>query len=560
MKDDKLQPIVNQIEEKISNSALDSIKAVDEKIVKAAISNMKPAKRDCTFDVTSDMYQNAPDIFYNYLSKVLQQSLVHGNLPHVVLLCTLMPLIKDNLGDITKSENYRAIAGSCLILKVLDTVILNSEGSKLSTDPLQFAYKANTGTTACTWTVTAVIDYFTRNGKPLFGAAMDMSKAFDMVKWSELFRTLLKRGVEPIFLRLLIHIYTNQEYTVKWGQHIANYFSIKNGVRQGGVSSGIFFIVYIDKLLDILRRSGFGCTLHGTFYGAMIYADDIFLLSASRTGLQEMINISHRYVSKLNLKFGTNVNPNKSKTKCIIFSRKKIKEQVKAVSLNGHVLPWVDHVNHLGHTLQSNNSMSIDINLKRGAFISKVNSILQEFYYATPEVKLKFVHTYACNIYGSNIWNLFSNESHRLYTSYNVAVRNIFNLPRTTHRYLLESISDAHHLYVMLLSRYVTFVKMLLENDAFEVRFLSEMCLRKQWTVLGKSITKIAELCDMETSPMDLNASIVKKRLKYASIPSEETWRIGIIKDMLDIMNYSTSTPGLTDHEVSEILTVACSS
>ena len=44
MKDDKLQPIVNQIEEKISYSALDSIKAVDEKIVKAAISNMKPAK------------------------------------------------------------------------------------------------------------------------------------------------------------------------------------------------------------------------------------------------------------------------------------------------------------------------------------------------------------------------------------------------------------------------------------------------------------------------------------------------------------------------------------
>ena len=53
------------------------------------------------------------------------------------MLCTLLPLIKDSLGDITRSENYRAIAGGCLILKVLDLVILKLERDKLSTDALQ---------------------------------------------------------------------------------------------------------------------------------------------------------------------------------------------------------------------------------------------------------------------------------------------------------------------------------------------------------------------------------------------------------------------------------------
>ena len=127
--------------------------------------------------------------------------------PHIVLICTLTPLLKDNLGDITKSDNYRGIAGSFLLLKVLDLVVLNMEANKLSTDALQFAYKANTGTSICTWTVTAVVDFFTRNGNPVFGAALDMSKAFDMVKWEELFSTLLNRGVEPVILRLLIYIY-----------------------------------------------------------------------------------------------------------------------------------------------------------------------------------------------------------------------------------------------------------------------------------------------------------------------------------------------------------------
>ena len=54
-----------------------------------------------------------------------------------------MPLVKDTLGDITKSGNYRAIAGGCLFPKILDLVILNVEGHKLSTDPLQFAYNWN---------------------------------------------------------------------------------------------------------------------------------------------------------------------------------------------------------------------------------------------------------------------------------------------------------------------------------------------------------------------------------------------------------------------------------
>ena len=39
--------------------------------------------------------------------------------------------IKDNLADITNSDNYRAIAFGSLILKLLDIVIFLLEGDKL---------------------------------------------------------------------------------------------------------------------------------------------------------------------------------------------------------------------------------------------------------------------------------------------------------------------------------------------------------------------------------------------------------------------------------------------
>ena len=167
---------------------------------------------------------------------------------------------------------------------------------------------------------------------------------------------------------------------------------MNNGVRQGGVCSGIFFVVYIDKLLKLLRNSGLGCTIHGVFFGGFIYADDIFLLSASRNGLQVMVDISQSFASDMNLRFGTNANIEKSKTKCILFTKnKRLMNNAKELALDDHALPWVDRVTHLGHTVQADNSMAIDINMKKGSFIGKVNSLLQEFHYASPEVLIKLI-------------------------------------------------------------------------------------------------------------------------------------------------------------------------
>ena len=85
------------------------------------------------------------------------------------------------------------------------------------------------------------------------------------------------------------------------------------------------------------------------------------------------------------------------------------------------------------------------------------------------------------------------------------------------------------------------------------------MCIRKKWTVLGKSIATIAELCNV-TDLSDLSANVVRKKIRYAPIPPAETWRIGIIRDMLDMKDCETSRLGLNDLEISDILTFACSS
>ena len=81
---------------------------------------------------------------------------------------------------------------------------------------------------------------------------MDLSKAFDMVEWTELFITLMERGVEPVFLRVLLYVYQNHQCNIKWGGKFSQRFSVNNGVRQGAVSSPLLFSVYINDLFKLL--------------------------------------------------------------------------------------------------------------------------------------------------------------------------------------------------------------------------------------------------------------------------------------------------------------------
>ena len=205
------------------------------------INEIKPKKNDPIFLFNSTCIKHAPKSLHFHLANMIKCFLIHGHVSDILLVATIIPLIKDKLGDAEASDNYRSIALSSVILKIFDWVVLTLYGELLGLDELQFSYQKNCSTTMCTWLVIESISHFNRNGSDVFSCFMDMKKAFDTVKHSLLFQKLIERKLPPIFIRLMLHMYLHQTATVKWKGSSSKVLPIRNGVKQGAVLSAIHF-------------------------------------------------------------------------------------------------------------------------------------------------------------------------------------------------------------------------------------------------------------------------------------------------------------------------------
>ena len=199
--------------------------------------------------------------------------------------------------------------------------------------------------------------------------------------------------------------------------------------------------------------------------------------------------------------------------------------------------------------------MRKDITIKKGQFIGKINSLLQEFHYVTPDIFMKIVNIYAVSFHGSCLWDLFSADCEHLYKAWNVAVRLAWSVPNTTHRYLIEPISESLHPKVMLSSRYVSFVKSLSSSPKYVVRVLASLCVEDLRTVMGRTLQRLASECQCELET--LSSLMIKNKMKYFSLPREEEWRIPILRELT---SQSVQIPGFTLEEIQVMTEHLCTS
>ena len=100
---------------------------------------------------------------------------------------------------------------------------------------------------------------------------LDASKEFDRVTiLHSLFNKRKLRNMYPTILKFLMCTYQRQSVMVNWKGEFSSTFSVGSGVKQGGVLSPVLFTVYLDGLIDELRKNGLGCHFNGHFVDGFI--------------------------------------------------------------------------------------------------------------------------------------------------------------------------------------------------------------------------------------------------------------------------------------------------
>ena len=326
----------------------------------------------------------------------------------------LTPLVKDKKGDLSKSDNYRPLAITCIASKILELVILYRYEDLLVTSDNQFGFKSKHSTELCVFTLKQIIEYYRNLNSPVYLCFLDASKAFDKINHWKLFKCLIKRNLPCIILRLLAVWYTEQLFYVQWNGILSSPFNVSNGVRQGSILSPILFNVFMDDLSVLLNRSKYGCTVNTHITNHLFYADDSVLLAPTPYSLQCLLKICEQFAKEAELTY------NVKKTFCMVILPKWLKHlENPTLYLDNKILNFTGEHKYLGVNICNNLTDDVDIKQQTRGTYARGNNIILKFRKCDTETKVKLFKTFCNSFYGSGLWvNYHCNVIKKLRSSY----------------------------------------------------------------------------------------------------------------------------------------------
>ena len=406
---------------------------IDVQTVVDSVLSMKKGKCCDDTQLHAEHLFYAPLPLFQRLQHLFQRMLLHEFVPHQFQRGTIIPLVKDNQGDKSDQNNYRGITIAPIISKVFEHALRIVFTPYLSTSSYQFGFKKKSSTSLAIHYLKESINNYTSNGSNVYCSFLDASKAFDRLVHAGLFLKLLQRRVPLTFLNVIIFWYSDLVCRVRWGDAVSEWFTIKAGVRQGRVLSPIFYCIYVDDLVDILKAIGIGCQLRGHFLSILLYADDMALLAPSLKGLQKLISATEIFCAEWDIML------NAKKTKNMVFGKSCT---LPNLTLTGTNIEWVNSWSYLGVTLKSHKFFNCCIDNKIKSFYRATNAILRIDGRSDEMVMLQLLESQCISIltYAVEVIHVADRDERRkLRVAYNSVFRKVFGYRDW------ESVSNLQH-------------------------------------------------------------------------------------------------------------------
>ena len=285
-------------EEKAKDCFLNTIHFTTEKVFKK-LKNIDPSKSGGPDEIPACVLKNLADVLAEPLSTLFNKSMAEGKLPKVWKDANVTPLFKK--GEKSKPNNYRPVSLTCLLCKIMESIIRDELVAYLEENDFLSNYQHGfISKRSCTTNLLATLDTWTEfldEGSAVDVIYLDFSKAFDSVPHLRLLEKLRAYGICDNLIEWIKDFLVGRRQRVGVNGSFSSWSDVTSGVPQGSCLGPVLFVVFINDLPEVVASL---CQMYADDTKIFSKVENQIMQQQIQKDLDNLINWADKWQLKFN--------------------------------------------------------------------------------------------------------------------------------------------------------------------------------------------------------------------------------------------------------------------